>query len=177
MLWAGIGFSCYASSHLHYFRGRPFSSLHAWLRARAGALANKNIELFSHLNPGVSFQSSSHIIDIRRASKRTFKMSNRYLAIQRDRFPNKFHQRLQCMRFSKSCIAMLFSMSDITVLRISIYASSALTNFGGLPLSCSHARLRACVGALATKKFLLRSHECLAVSFQTSPHIIEIRIA
>jgi hypothetical protein len=55
MLWAGIGFSCYASSHLLYFRGRPFSSLHAWLRARAGALATKNIELLSYLNTAVGF--------------------------------------------------------------------------------------------------------------------------
>jgi hypothetical protein len=162
MLWAGIGFSCYASSHRHYFRGRPFSSLHAWLRARAGALATKNIELLSHLNPGVSFQSSSHIIEIRRASKRTIKMSNRYLAIQRDRFPNKFHQRLQWMRFSKSCIAMMFSMSDITVLRISIYASSALANFSGLPMRCSHARLSTCAGALAPKNM------CIAFTWMPS---------
>jgi hypothetical protein len=55
MLWAGIGFSCYASSHVHYFRGRPFSSTHAWLRARAGAFATKNIELLSHFNSAKSF--------------------------------------------------------------------------------------------------------------------------
>ena len=90
MIWAGIGFSCYASSRLHCFLGRPFSSLHAWLRARAGAFSTMNIELLSHLNPAVSFQSSSHIIEIRRASKRTIKMSKRYLSIQRDRFTNKF---------------------------------------------------------------------------------------
>ena len=80
MLWAGVGFSWYASSHPHYVRSGPFSSLHAWLRARAGAFATKNIGLLSHLNPAVSFQSSSHIIEIRRASKRTIKMSKRYLS-------------------------------------------------------------------------------------------------
>jgi hypothetical protein len=78
------------------------------------------------------------------------------------------------MEFSKSCIAMIFSMSDITVLRISIYACNALKKFGGL---CSHARLSECAGALATKTFVLRSHGCPAVSFQTSSHRIEIRIA
>ncbi len=95
MIWAGIGFSCYASSRLHWLLGRPFSSLHAWLRARAGAFATKNIELLSHLNPAVSFQSSCHIIENRRVSKRTIKMSNLYYSIQRDLFPNTFRQPLQ----------------------------------------------------------------------------------
>jgi hypothetical protein len=67
--------------------------------------------------------------------------------------------------FCKSCIAMMFCMSDITVLTISIYASSALKNYGGLSVSCSHARLSAFAGALDTKTFVLRSHDCPAVSF------------
>ena len=95
MLWACIGFSCYASSHLQYFLGRLFRSLHARLRARAGAFATKNIELLSHLNSAVSFQSSCHIIENRRVSKRTIKMSNLYYSIQRDLFPNTFRQPLQ----------------------------------------------------------------------------------
>jgi hypothetical protein len=135
------------------------------LSARADAFATKNIELLSHFNHAVNFQSCFHITEIRRPSERTIKMSNRYVAIQRYRFPNMFHQRLQWMRFSESCIAMMFSMCDITVLRISIYACSAIKNFGGLPLSCSHARSSACAGALATKKFVLCSHDCPAVSF------------
>ena len=115
MIWPGLGFSCYASSHLNCFRGRPFSSLHAWLSARADAFATKNIELLSHFNHAVNFQSCFHIIEIRRPSERTIKMSNRYVAIQRYRFPNMFHQRLLSLWFCKSCIAMMFSMSDITV--------------------------------------------------------------
>ena len=165
MIWAGLGFSWYASSHLHCFRGRPFSSLHAWLSARADAFATKNIELLSHFNHAVNFQSCFHITEIRRPSERTIKMSNRYVAIQRYRFPNMFHQRLLSLWFCKSCIAMMFCMSDITVLTISIYASSALKNYGGLSVSCSHARLSAFAGALDTKTFVLRSHDCPAVSF------------
>ena len=58
------------------------------------------------------------------------------------RFPNKFHQSLQWMRFCKSCIAMMLSMSDITILSISIYASSALENYGGLPFGSRSSGLR-----------------------------------
>jgi hypothetical protein len=66
--------------------------LHARLRPCAGAFATKNIEWLSHVSPAVSFQSIFHTIEIRVASKRKIKMRNRYqLAIQRDRFPNKFH--------------------------------------------------------------------------------------
>ena len=39
--WAGFGVSCNASSHLHYFRGLPFNSLRAWLRARAWCLRHQ----------------------------------------------------------------------------------------------------------------------------------------
>ena len=46
-------------------------------------------------------------------------------------------------------------MSDITVLRISIYASSALANFSGLPMRCSHAQLSTCAGALASKNMCI----------------------
>ena len=135
-----------------------------WVRVRMHS-PPRILNCFSHFNPAVSFQSCFHIIEIRRPSERTIKMSNRYVAIQRYRFPNMFHQRLLSLWFCKSCIAMMFGMSDITVLRISIYASSAPKNYGGLPLSCSHARLSAFAGALATKTFVLRSHDCPSVSF------------
>ena len=140
---AGFVFLFYASSHVHYFLGQSLRSLHAWLRACAGAFATKNIELLFHVRLSVSFQSSSHIIEIRVASERTMKMRNQYqLAIQRDRFPNKFLQSLPWMSFRESCHVLMLSMSDITILSISIYASSALENYGGLPFGSRSSGLR-----------------------------------
>jgi hypothetical protein len=140
---AGFVFLFYASSHVHYFLGQSLRSLHAWLRACGGAFATKNIELLFHARLSMGFKSSSHTIVIRVASERTTKMRNHYqLAIQRDLFPNKFHQRLPWMSFLESCHVLMLSMSDITILSISIYASSAFRNSGGLPFGSRRSGLR-----------------------------------
>ena len=67
---------------------------------------------------------------IRVASNRKIEKGNWYqLALQRDLFPNKFHKSLLWMSFRRSCNAMMLSICDITVWRISVYASGAIQYF------------------------------------------------